>query len=151
MSTLEQAIIIAAAAHKGALDKGGAPYILHPLRVMAAVNTLDEKIVAVLHDVVEDSKDWTFDKLLAEGFSSQVVDALRCVTKTSKDEDYEAFIERALGNAIATQVKLADLRDNSDLSRLPQLNQDDLQRLAKYHRAIRRIQAALAQGQHRSP
>lgn len=150
MSTLERAIVIAATAHAGKFDKGDAPYILHPLRVMAAVNTIDEKIVAVLHDVVEDCKEWNFERLLAEGFSAQVVDALRCVTKTSETEDYDAFIERALSNPIATQVKLADLRDNSDLNRLAQLAQKDLDRLAKYHRAIRRIQAALAQGSHRN-
>ena len=72
---LERAIEIAVQAHKGASDKGGAPYILHPLAVMHNLDTDDEKIVAVLHDVVEDTK-WTFEKLLGEGFSVTVVDAL---------------------------------------------------------------------------
>ena len=84
---LERAIEIAVEARKGQLDKGGNPYILHPLRVMMSVDLELEKIVAVLHDVVEDS-NWTFEALLAEGFSIEVIEALKSVTKNSDNEDY---------------------------------------------------------------
>ena len=85
MSTLERAIEIAREAHKGQLDKAGCEYIGHPLRVMAAGRSPEEKIAGVLHDVVEDS-DWTFEQLEAEGFPSSVIEALRCVTKLSEEE-----------------------------------------------------------------
>ena len=91
MSTLERAIEIATEAHRGQHDKAGNDYIEHPLRVMAAGKTLNEQIVGVLHDVVEDS-DWTFEQLAAEGFSAEIIEALRCVTKLSKDEPYDKFI-----------------------------------------------------------
>jgi (p)ppGpp synthase/HD superfamily hydrolase len=124
--TLERAIAIAAAAHEGQVDKGGAPYILHPLRVMLRVNTLEERIVAVLHDVVEDC-GVSFDDLRNEGFSETVLMAIASVTKVS-DESYEAFVERA--------VKLADLEENSDLSRIAQPSWEDLERVEKYRRAM---------------
>jgi (p)ppGpp synthase/HD superfamily hydrolase len=130
---LERAIAIAAEAHAGQVDKGGAPYILHPLRVMLSLSGPDERIVAVLHDVVEDS-DWTFERLRAAGFSSAVIKALRALTKID-GETYEAFIERAKANAIARRVKLADIADNSDLSRIPQPSTEDHWRIEKYRRA----------------
>ena len=80
MGNLERAIEIAASAHRGQTDKGGQPYILHPIRVMLRMNTAEERIAAVLHDVVEDS-EWTFDALTEEGFSPAVVEALRALTK----------------------------------------------------------------------
>lgn len=89
MSTLERAIQIATEAHKGQFDKAGREYIGHPIRVMEMGKTEDEKIVGVLHDVIEDS-DWTFERLEAEGFSQEVINALRCVTKTSENENYAA-------------------------------------------------------------
>ena len=93
MSTLQKAIEIAAKAHEGQFDKSGKDYIGHPLRVMEMGRTEEEKIVGVLHDVVEDTP-WTFEALEAEGFSKKVIDALRCVTKTSENENYDDFIER---------------------------------------------------------
>jgi len=130
---LERAIAIAAEAHAGQTDKGGAPYILHPLRVMLSLATQDERIAAVLHDVVEDS-DWTFEALSAEGFGDAVVGALRCLTK-QEGEPYEAFIARARANPIARRVKLADIADNSNLSRIPAPTAKDLARLEKYRKA----------------
>ena len=100
MSTLERAIEIATEAHRGQFDKAGNDYIGHPLRVMAMGKTTDEKIVGVLHDVIEDT-DWTFDRLAAEGFSAEVIDALRCVTKLSEDELYDNFIARVKENPLA--------------------------------------------------
>ncbi|MCE6978140.1 HD domain-containing protein [Pseudomonas frederiksbergensis] len=132
--TLERAIAIAAAAHEGQVDKGGAPYILHPLKVMLRVNTLEERIVAVLHDVVEDC-GISFDDLRREGFSETVLMAIASVTKVP-GESYEEFIERAAQNPIGRVVKLADLEENSDLSRIAQPSWEDLERVEKYRRAI---------------
>ena len=121
---LERAIEIAVEAHKGQIDKGGSPYILHPLRVMGNVDGESEKIVAVLHDVVEDS-NWTFEALLAEGFSIEVIEALKSVTKNSDNEDYDSFIQRAIGNPIGRKVKIADIRDNLDVTRIPDIGEKD--------------------------
>ena len=135
---LDRAIQIAVQAHAGQKDKGGNPYILHPIRVMMSVSGINEKIVAILHDVVEDS-DWTFDALLKEGFSSEIIEALKSVTKTSKQEDYESFIRRAKANAIGRKVKIADLKDNLDVTRIPELSDKDIQRIEKYVRALKQL------------
>ena len=134
MSTLSRAIEIAVFAHKGQKDKSGAEYILHPLRVMERGKTEVEKICGVLHDVVEDS-DWTFETLENEGFSAEVISVLQCVTKNSEDEDYDKFIGRIIQNPIAVRVKINDLLDNMDVTRLKELNEWDLQRLNKYLKA----------------
>src|SRR5262245_5080201 len=97
MSTLERAIAIAAEAHAGVKDKGGAPYILHPLRMMLKLSTPEERIVAVLHDVCEDCPEWTFERLRNEGFSVRVIEALDSVTK-QEGESYEDFVLRAAAN-----------------------------------------------------
>jgi hypothetical protein len=140
MNPLERAIAIAVAAHTGQQDKAGQSYILHPLRVMLAMASDDERIVAVLHDVVEDCSAWSFEQLRAEGFIDVVIDALRSVTKIADDEDYDHFIDRARANPIGRRVKLADLRDNADLSRLSAPTDRDLARMDKYRRAIVRIE-----------
>jgi (p)ppGpp synthase/HD superfamily hydrolase len=101
---------------------------------MEAGKTTDEKIVGVLHDVVEDT-NWTFEKLEAEGFTTEIIEALRCVTKLSEDEPYDAFIERVKANPLAITVKLNDLSDNMDIRRLNQLTEKDFKRLQKYHKA----------------
>jgi (p)ppGpp synthase/HD superfamily hydrolase len=132
--SLERAIAIGAAAHEGQVDKGGSPYILHPLKVMLRVRTLEERIVAVLHDVVEDC-GVSLDDLRNEGFSETVLTAIESVTKVP-GESYEAFVERAAQNPIGRVVKLADLEENSDLSRIPQPSWDDLERIEKYRRAM---------------
>ena len=138
MSTLERAIEIATEAHRGQFDKAGNDYIGHPLRVMAAGRTTEEKIVGVLHDVVEDS-DWTFERLAAEGFSGEVVAALRCLTKLSGNEPYDKFIARVKTNKLAVAVKLNDLSDNMDIRRLPYLSDKDFKRLKKYLKAYRQL------------
>lgn len=135
--TLERAIAIAATAHAGQVDKGGAPYILHPLKVMLRVNSLEERIVAVLHDVVEDC-GISFDDLRKEGFSEAVLSAIESVTKVP-GESYEDFVERAAQNPIGRVVKLADLEENSDLSRIASPSWEDLERVEKYRRAIGRL------------
>ena len=145
MATLERAIEIAVLAHKGAADKAGAPYILHPLRVMFAIEDADAKIVAVLHDVVEDSKPphrWGMDELEAEGFSATVLEALGCVT-ARPDEPYDLFIDRILPNSIARRVKVADILDNMNLTRLGrEITERDVVRLRKYQRAFARLSQA---------
>lgn len=138
MSTLERAIEIATEAHHGQLDKAGCNYIEHPLRVMAAGKSLDEKIVGVLHDVVEDT-NWTFEGLAAEGFSAEVIEALRCVTKLSESEPYDKFIARVKRNPLAVAVKLNDLSDNMDIRRLPYLSDKDVKRLKRYLKAYKQL------------
>ena len=138
MSTLERAIEIATEAHQGQFDKAGRDYIGHPLRVMEMGKTENEKIVGVLHDVVEDT-GWTFGKLEEEGFSQEVIDALRCVTKTSENENYDDFIERVKKNPLAVAVKINDLTDNMDIRRLPFLSDKDVKSLKKYLKAYKRL------------
>jgi (p)ppGpp synthase/HD superfamily hydrolase len=135
VSTLERAIAIAAEAHAGQIDKAGAPYVLHPLRMMLRMSSIDERIVAALHDVCEDCPGWTFDRLRREGFREHIIEALQSVTKRD-GEEYEDFVRRAAANPIGRGVKLADLIDNSDLSRIAAPSERDLQRIEKYRRAI---------------
>lgn len=137
--TLERAIAIAASAHAGQVDKGGAPYIFHPLKVMLRMSSLEERIVAVLHDVVEDC-GISLDDLRKEGFSEAVLSAIESVTKVP-GESYEDFVERAAQNPIGRVVKLADLEENSDLSRIASPSWEDLERIEKYRRAIGRLRA----------
>jgi (p)ppGpp synthase/HD superfamily hydrolase len=140
MPTLKRAIEIATKAHKGAVDKYGAPYIDHVTRVMNLGETNNEKIVGILHDVVEDTS-WTFKKLEKEGFTKRVVDALVCVTKTSDEEDYEEFINRVATNPLAIKVKLNDLRDNLDIKRMDKVRTTDVARLNKYLNAYKKLSA----------
>lgn len=135
---LSKAINLAMQAHAGQVDKAGMPYIGHVIRVMQAGKTIDEKIVGVLHDVVEDTT-WTFDALLAEGFPVHIVDALRCVTKLSDDEPYESFINRVKTNPLVVAVKINDLTDNMDIRRLQPLTDADVQRLRKYLKAYQSL------------
>ena len=140
---LERAIEIAVSAHKGVKDKGGNPYILHPLRVMLTLNSEEEKIVGVLHDVVEDAEDWTFEKLQDEGFSTQILEGLQSVTKTSEDENYDEFVQRALTNAIGRQVKIADIKDNLDVTRLDILTEKDIKRPQSYKKSLKILQSGI--------
>jgi (p)ppGpp synthase/HD superfamily hydrolase len=137
-ATLEQAIAIAVEAHAGQRDKNGAPYILHPLRVMFRVQIEAERIAAVLHDVVEDT-DWTLSDLRKEGFSDQIVAAVDCLTKR-EGEEYEDYIRRAASNPLARKVKLGDLEDNMDVRRLSKVDRKATQRLAKYLKAWQSLQ-----------
>ena len=131
--SLERAIAIAVSAHTGQKDKVGAPYILHPLRVMFRCRDEIERISAVLHDVVEDCPGWTFDQLRIEGFSDEVLEALSGLTKRpEEDADYMSFVRRASTNSVAKVVKLADIEDNLDVTRLPLVSDKDQRRLTKY-------------------
>ena len=130
---LERAIALAVEAHEGQRDKAGMPYMLHPLRMMLRMVMPEEKIVAVLHDVVEDTP-WTLDTLRDQGFSEVIIEAVDGLTRRV-EESYDMFIARAARNPLARRVKLADLEDNLDLRRLASLTADDLERLIRYQRA----------------
>ena len=140
MSTLERAIEIAREAHWGQRDKAGNDYIDHPMRVMEMGRTVEEKIVGVLHDVVEDAAEWSFERLEAEGFALEIIEALRCVTKRSEEESYDKFIARVKTNKLAVAVKLNDLTDNMDIRRLPYISDKDVKRLKKYLKAYKQLQ-----------
>ncbi|MBX7221538.1 MAG: HD domain-containing protein [Blastocatellia bacterium] len=131
MSNLARAIAIAATAHQEQRDKAGAPYVLHPIRMMLRMNTEVEMMAAVLHDVIEDTP-WTLEQLQAEGFSEEVVAAVDCLSHRP-DEPYSEFIERIRSNHIAMRVKLADIEDNMDFRRIKNLTERDLRRVEKYH------------------
>ncbi len=132
-ATIEDALELALHAHRGRTDKAGAPYILHVLRVMLAMDDDAARMAAALHDVVEDS-EYTLADLRARGFPRKVVAAVHALTRRP-GESYEAFILRAAANPIARRVKLADLEDNMDVCRLGTLKQADLERLQRYRRA----------------
>lgn len=132
--SIERAIEIAVAAHKGQVDKNGRPYILHVLQVMMAGKTDEERIVGALHDVVEDT-EWTFEMLEKEGVSAYMIEALKCVTKQTPDEDYDAFTERVKTNPLAIRVKLNDLRSNMDLTRVEKMKEKDVERYNRYLKA----------------
>lgn len=132
-----RALIVAVRAHKGQHDKAGRAYIWHPIRVAMMVHGSDAKIVAILHDVIEDSectlKDLPFLPLAQR-------EALLLLTK-DKDADYEAYINKIAENPIAKAVKIADLKHNSNLKRLSSISQNDIARKEKYIKALRILTA----------
>ena len=152
MPNLEDAIKLALCAHRGQTDKAGQPYILHPLRVMLSLETEEERMVGVLHDVVEDTRDnaaedrISFGKLQEWGYPCSVVEALEHVTKLPEEEGeegYRSFVERVKKNALARRVKLADLADNLDVSRLtPPLDDWARRRLNRYLDALRALRGS---------
>jgi (p)ppGpp synthase/HD superfamily hydrolase len=132
---LGRAIAIASNVHEKQKDKGGYAYILHPIRIMMRLRTDDEELmsIAILHDTVEDS-DWTIESLREEGFSERVLEALTLLTHDF-NESYEAYVKKVATSADAARIKLEDLRDNSDITRLKGLREKDFRRMEKYHRA----------------
>lgn len=130
MATLEQAISLAANQHEGQVDKANAPYILHPLRVMLNTPTIEHKIVAVLHDILEDTET-TIEDLYQFGFQEHIIDAIVALTKKQGETRLEAA-QRARQNPIARVVKLADINDNMDLSRIQSPTVKDFERLKEY-------------------
>jgi (p)ppGpp synthase/HD superfamily hydrolase len=135
MDLLEKAITVALEAHEGIVTRSGRPYILHPLRLMLQMDSEDEMITAVLHDVVEDS-NFTLDDLDAMGFPDVVLEALGHLTHDKDRVNYEEYIQGIKSNPLAVRRKLADLTHNMDIRRLPSpLNERDLKRLQKYRRA----------------
>lgn len=136
MSTIEKAIALAAKKHAGQLDKGEQPYILHPLRLMFRMKTTQQQIVAILHDILEDT-DTTVVDLISLGFSQEIIDAVVALTKHKGESRIEAAY-RAVKSPIARMVKLADIADNMDLSRIKHPTAKDLLRLEEY-RQVRQI------------
>ncbi len=135
---LKRAIDIAVSAHEGQLDThNGRPYIEHPFRVMNAGHTLQEKIVGILHDVVEDT-DWTLQQLEQEGFTEEIVEAVDAMTRRD-NESYDAYMNRVQGNKIAVRVKLNDLTDNMDIRRWEEVPYHELVRLQKYLKAYKQL------------
>ena len=124
------ALELAVEKHKNQTDKAGNPYILHPLHVMENVNSKEGKIVAILHDIIEDTYI-TENYLLKIGLSKRIVDAVVALTR-SEDIDYQEYIKNLSSNPLAKEVKLADLEHNMDLKRLPTLEEKDLERNRKY-------------------
>ena len=151
MATIEKALQIAARAHEGQVDKHGQPYILHPLRVMAAVEGEEARIVAILHDVIEDTSV-TADDLRREGFGEPLLAALVRLTHR-QGEPYADYVIRCKGHDIARRVKLADLEDNSRLSRTilrPDRIEPDIERVRKYLLAYKFLTDMLTEDQYRA-
>ena len=113
-------------------------YLHHPIRVMNMGRNLKEKIVGILHDVVEDT-EWTCEDLKKEGFPDEIIEAVRCVTKLSDEEDYEEYIGRCATNPLAIAVKIHDLTDNMDVRRMPCIGEKEISRLKKYLKAYHRL------------
>lgn len=137
MNELESAIKLAVKAHEGDTDKGGNTYIRHPLRLMEQMDTQEERIVAVLHDVVEDSEYQL--KTIEESFGEKVSKAVAALTK-SEDVDYvKEYIPEVATNPLAKKVKKADLRDNLNVTRLADVDENDIGNLQKYHKSLQKL------------
>ncbi len=132
---IDKAISLASEAHFGQIDKAGQPYILHPLRLMFNFSLESEMIVAILHDVIEDSH-FTLNDLKQQGFADEIINAVECLSK-KQGENYEDFITRLSSNKLAKKIKIVDIKDNMNLSRLDQVNESDLFRVKKYHKALK--------------
>ncbi len=134
---LIHAMEVAIKAHGKQLDRNGQLYIGHPFRVMSAGQTLEEKIVGVLHDLLEDTA-LNITDLSAEGFSEDIIDAVHTLTKL-ENENYDHYISRVSRNNLAIRVKLNDLTDNMDLTRLTTLTDDDVARMRRYIKAYNQL------------
>ncbi len=133
-----RAVHLAAEAHLGQFDRAGKPYIYHPMHLAMQTQDRDERMLAMLHDVVEDTA-WDLQALADEGFPEHLLAALDCLTRRER-ESYEQFIDRIAKNPLASRVKLLDLKHNSDLSRLPSVSDKDRERATKYQQAIARLE-----------
>ncbi len=133
--TTKKAMIISFRAHKDQQDKSGLPYVFHPFHLAEQMDDEDSTVVALLHDVVEDT-DWTLEELRVVGFSDEVLEALRLMTHED-DVPYMDYVRKIKSNPLATKVKLADLAHNSDTTRLNHApTQEDRERVAKYAKAV---------------
>lgn len=145
---LSKAILLATVGHNGQFDKGGNPYILHPLTVMHKLKSKDEELmcIAVLHDYIEDVKGATFEQLRNEGMSERVIEGIRCITKMP-GQTYEEYKTAVFSNRDTMLVKREDLRTNSDLRRLKSktINDKDIARVAKYMSFYAEIEVRLGE------
>ena len=131
---LRKAVQLAKDAHANQIDKGGHPYIDHPMAIADRLDTEEEKIVALLHDTVEDTY-LTLEMIANLGFCDYIVHAIDCLTRRSS-EDYQAYIRRIKGNSLARTVKVADIEHNMDLTRLKYITDADRKRIAKYEKSL---------------
>ena len=130
----ERALTLASVRHAGQKDKGGAPYVMHVIRVMMGVNSSDEKLAALLHDLLEDTET-TEKELLEYGFAPHTVELVKLLSR-AENEDYMDYIRRLSVEKSAVLIKLSDLKDNKDRTRQKEkLDKEDIERLKKYHRA----------------
>lgn len=136
---LETAIKIVTEAFKEKKDKAGKPYIEHLERVRSKLSEENEEVqtIATLHDILEDCPEWNKDKLL-ELFPSRVVKAVECLTH-KKGQSYEDYISQVMTNELSIVVKIEDLKDNMDFTRLADIGNSDIKRLKKYHSAYKRL------------
>jgi len=141
---LDKMLVICTNAHHGQYDKGGRPYILHPLRVMSFLKTDDEELqcIALGHDVIEDTKV-TYAELREAGISQRVQDGIRAMTK-QPGQTLEEYKEQIFASVDAMAVKMCDLRHNSDIRRLKGVTEKDIARMAKYHQFYLEIAAKLS-------
>ena len=137
----EKAMDIALKAHEGQKDKAGAPYLLHVLRVMMSVEKMDEKIVALLHDVVEDS-EMTIDDLKKDKFPSKITKAVDLLSK-KENQRYDDYIIEIRKDSLARAVKMADLKDNLNTNRLKKISDSDKLRIKKYKQALKTLNSQL--------
>lgn len=142
MKLLERAIQIALEIHQEQTDRYGRPYIIHPLTLMMQMDTENEMMAAVLHDVIEDS-DMKLEALRDEGFPAEVLEAVRLLTHDAEKNSYEEYVHRLKLNPTARKIKLADLQHNMDIRRMEQVREQDLERLEKYRRAWQTLTNAL--------
>ena len=142
MATLENAITLAVQHHTGQLDKGGQPYILHPLRVMLQLQQPDQQIVAVLHDILEDTHT-TAQDLQNLGFQTHIIQAIQALTKLPHETRVQAAM-RTAQNPLACAVKIADVQDNMNLTRIPNPTARDLARLEEYRQVLEILQKSTA-------
>lgn len=131
----KQALKLCFAAHEYQVDKSGIPYVFHPFHLAEQMKDEASTVTALLHDVVEDT-DYTLEDLRQMGYPEQILEALTLLTHDD-GSPYLDYVARLRNNPIARQVKLADLRHNSDLSRLDQIDEAALRRVEKYQKAIR--------------
>jgi (p)ppGpp synthase/HD superfamily hydrolase len=141
---LNKMLVLATNSHEGQYDKGGNPYILHPLKVMHYLRSQDEELqcIALGHDLCEDT-NVTFTQLKEEGFTDRIIEGIRCLTKQN-GETYEEYKERVFSNEDAMKVKKADLRHNTDIRRLKGATQKDIDRTAKYYRFYLELESKLS-------
>ena len=135
----KKALRLAYEAHKGQYDKSGVPYVFHPLHLAEQMDDEDSIVAALLHDVAEDT-DYSLDDLRRMGFPARALAAVALLTHDPA-EPYLDYVARVKENAVARRVKLADLRHNSDLSRIDRVTQRDLDRVEKYAAAIRLLES----------
>lgn len=130
---LASAIKLCYEAHKNQVDKGGSPYYLHPIYVALNMESEEQKIVALLHDVIEDT-EITIDDLRKKGFSEKIIEAVDAITK--KGESYEEYLKKVKDNELAKAVKIEDIKNNMDVSRLKEITEKDIARIEKYKKAL---------------